>query len=97
MHATTDIDKRFIANLKVARKALGMRQVDIADRMRRAGFELFSQSTVFATERGFRPVRLAEADELSRIVGVPLDRMTTESQSRIRAIVRDSLMNGATR
>lgn len=95
MHADREIDKRFIANFKVARKQLGLTQVAVAERMRLAGFDFWHQSTAYATERRFRPLRLAEADELARIVGVPLDRMTTESPSRIRLIVRDGLQNGA--
>lgn len=52
-------------------------QQDLAERMRQSGFK-WSQATVWATEKGDRPVRLAEVVALSRILEKPYDAFFLE-------------------
>jgi hypothetical protein len=54
-------------------------QQDVADAMRAAGYK-WSQATVWAVEKGERPLRLAEAESLAEVLGTRIDNFTrTES------------------
>lgn len=90
-------ENRFIANVKAARTELDMKQSTLGGRMKDLGFTSWTGTMVAATETGFRGLKLREAIGLSRILGVPFDRMTTETPTRIRAIVHNNLLNGVTR
>ena len=46
-----------------------MSQKDLADEMRKRGFR-WSQATVWAVEKGDRPLRLAEADAVGAVLGI---------------------------
>lgn len=81
---------RFAANLKAARKAVGLTQAQVGARMRADGFP-WSQSAVNAAEHGQRRVHLDEADALSQIVCVPLDRMVSDAPARVAGIAKDNM------
>lgn len=53
----------------VTRIRAGMSQKDLADAMRELGFR-WSQATVWAVEKGERPLRLAEAEGLGRVLKI---------------------------
>jgi hypothetical protein len=58
-------------------------QQDVADAMRAAGYK-WSQATVWAVEKGDRPLRLAEAESLAEVLGTRIDNFTrTESFVRL--------------
>jgi transcriptional regulator with XRE-family HTH domain len=50
----------------------GRSQASVAEDMRELGHEKWSQSTVWAVEKGTRPLRLSEANDLAGIFGCPL-------------------------
>ena len=52
-------------------------QKDLAAKMRARGFK-WSQATVWAVEKGDRPLRLAEAAELARVFEIDMDYLTLE-------------------
>lgn len=62
----TEVDSWFAQNLREAREEQNMSQTALADTMARAGFS-FHQTTIARIESGSRPVRIGEAEALSRI------------------------------
>lgn len=54
----------------------GSSQQAVADAMRARGHEKWSQSTVWAVEKGTRPLRLAEAQDLASVLGCQLWELT---------------------
>ncbi len=87
--APIDAAPRFATNLGAARKALGLTQSQVAGRMRTRGFP-WEPGAVRHAENDQRRLRLDEADVLSEIVCVPLDRMVTETPSRVAQIAKDN-------
>ncbi len=81
---------RFAANLHAGRNALGLTQSQLAARMRTHGFP-WEPGAVRHAENDQRRLRLDEADVLSEIVCVPLDRMVTETPSRVAQIAKDNM------
>lgn len=63
-------DEQIGANLIRIRH--GMSQKDLADAMRARGFK-WSQATVWAVEKGERPLRLTEAEGLGAVLGINPD------------------------
>ncbi len=64
-------------------------QADIAAQMRQRGWR-WSQATVWSVEKGERPLRLAEADDLARVLGCLLADLTrTETQARMLVALAD--------
>ena len=61
----SETDQRIGQNLARLRGSLS--QKDLADLMRERGWK-WSQATVWSVERGDRPLRLAEAEDLARIL-----------------------------
>ena len=67
-------------NMQRLRSALSMSQADLASRMKDAGFK-WSQATVWSVEKGERPLRLSEAEELSALLRVRgLDEFLSEPE-----------------
>ena len=64
-------------------------QEDVAATMRERGWK-WSQATMWAVEKGTRPLKLAEADALSAVLDVPLWRLLTgeKETSVLRALDR---------
>ncbi len=60
-------DDQIGRNVAECRDRIGMSQKDVAERMRELGWK-WSQATVWSVEKGERPLRLAEADDLARRV-----------------------------
>lgn len=69
------IDERIGQNLAIARGDTS--QKELADRMRERGFK-WSQATVWSIERGERPLRLSEAQEVADILMRPLDMLLAQ-------------------
>lgn len=63
------IDERIGQNLAITRGELS--QKDLADRMRERGWK-WSQATVWSIEKGERPLRLAEAEDVADILNRPI-------------------------
>lgn len=62
-------------------------QQSIADEMREMGHEKWSQATVWAVEKGSRPLRLVEATDLAFVLEVPMERMlSTPEESEIERL-----------
>ncbi|MDO2969379.1 helix-turn-helix domain-containing protein [Mycobacteroides abscessus] len=64
-------ERRFGEALRSWRQERGWSQEDIADRLRRQGFEMH-QTTVAKIERGARPLRIAEAAALVEVFELPI-------------------------
>ncbi|MFC6154051.1 helix-turn-helix domain-containing protein [Nocardioides yefusunii] len=56
--------------VREAREGRGMTQAEVALAMAEGGHGKWSQSTVWSVEKGDRPLRLAEGEDLARILGV---------------------------
>lgn len=82
-----DVVPRFGANLKAARVGALVTQHHLAAGMRARGFR-WTASTVYKAEQASRRLYLDELDALSGIVGVPLDRMLTETPARVTKIAK---------
>lgn len=83
-----------ISDEEIGRNVVRLRgtitQKDLAERMRERGWK-WSQATVWAVEKGDRPLRLAEAEDLSDILGVPSWQALsgTDVQSRFWSAFRE--------
>lgn len=64
-------ERRFGEALRSWRQERGWSQEDVAERLRRQGFEMH-QTTVAKIERGARPLRIAEAAALVEVFELPI-------------------------
>lgn len=64
-----DLDREIGSNVQRERERLGVSQQVLADVMRERGWK-WSQATVWAVEKGDRPMRLAEALDLAQVLDV---------------------------
>lgn len=71
-------DERIGGN--VARLRGAMSQADLADKLRERGLR-WSQTTVWEVEKGRRALKLAEAEEVADVFGVPLEMLLIESDA----------------
>lgn len=73
-------------------RARGMTtQTDVAERMRKLGYK-WSQSTVWAVEKGERALKLAEAQDLAIVLGVSvLELVEDQAESSVYAWIRREL------
>lgn len=69
-------ESHFVEAMRSAREILGWSQGEFARRLKKAGLRNFHQTTVSRIEQGERPVRLAEAAIIARVLGQDLDSMT---------------------
>ncbi|MBF6330258.1 helix-turn-helix domain-containing protein [Nocardia transvalensis] len=81
----------FASNLKTLRGDTGLSQEALAEQMSERGFK-WHQATVYKIENGSRQVQLGEAKAVAAILGVPLDRLTDDTDSvqavsKIRAML----------
>jgi transcriptional regulator with XRE-family HTH domain len=76
----TDFNSRVGANVRWFRKAAGVSQSELAQRLAERGFQ-FSQTTVVKTEQGIRPLKFEEAVAVGEILGVQAEDLT-EIRSR---------------
>lgn len=88
---------KFAANFIAARGALNLTQQHVAERMRLRLHGGWKTASVTNFEAGRRQVTITEAECLAAIVCVPLDRMFTESASRVIEIARANMRAGAAR
>ena len=86
----------FVHNLRSARTAKGMTQAELAEAMAQRGFR-WHPPTVYKVESGERQIQLGEALELSKILGVPLEDMSTPGNpsAQHRAAIDDSMLRAA--
>ena len=68
-------EKRFAANLRAAREAIGISQGRLAEEMVARGWP-WHQQTVTRVETGRRMVRLGEAKAIAEILEMSLDQLT---------------------
>lgn len=59
--------------VRALRERRGASQEAVAEAMRKAGHEKWSQATVWSVEQGTRPLRLAEAADLAATLEVSID------------------------
>lgn len=71
----TQHDQRIGAAILTARSATT--QQVVADAMRERGHK-WSQSTVWSVEKGERPLRLSEANDLAQILGITITDLSSE-------------------
>jgi len=72
----TEFNRRVGANVRWFRKAAGVSQSELAQRLAERGFP-FSQTTVVKTEQGVRPLKFEEADAIGEILAInPADSLT---------------------
>ncbi|WP_272950274.1 excisionase family DNA-binding protein [Nocardioides cynanchi] len=71
----TERDEQIGRNVLVLRGSTT--QQAVADAMRERGWK-WSQATVWSVEKGERPLRLAEAEDLAEVFGVPMQRLTAQ-------------------
>jgi transcriptional regulator with XRE-family HTH domain len=65
----TDFNQRVGENLHQIRKAAGLSQADLAERLTARGLS-FQQPTILKLEKGSRPLRLEEASAIAEELGV---------------------------
>lgn len=81
------IDERIGQNLAVTRG--DMSQKDLAERMRERGWK-WSQATVWSIEKGERPLRLAEAEDVAHILQRPMHvLLSQEGEAVVHAATRE--------
>lgn len=79
-------DEQIGKNLAVLRGE--MSQKDLADTMRKRGFK-WSQATVWSVEKGERPLRLAEAEQLADLLTRSIDVLLAEDgEALVHAFTR---------
>lgn len=88
VRAAHDTAQRFAANVLAARAALQLDRGTVSARVRAAGFPKFSGGTVRLVEAGHRIPRLDEACAIAHALGLPLDRLITETPHRVKEIAR---------
>lgn len=76
----------FADQVRTLREDNGWSQEDLADRLRKANLEYINQTTVSRIENKTRPVRLMEAQALSRIFGRTVHTMTNPDSREIMLI-----------
>ncbi len=75
-------ERRLIgANVKRYREALWMSQADVADALRRAGFEGIYPQTITKIEQGQRVVKLAEGVALARLFRIQPGELLSDAAS----------------
>lgn len=74
-------DIRFMDNFKRLRTQTGMRQADIAEKLKDWGWEYFTQTTLSRLEKGERPLRLGEARALAAVIGRPISEMVAPPEN----------------
>lgn len=89
--APLDTEPRFVANLRAVRKVRGLSCRAVADGMRDYGFQTWTARTIWGVEDGQRSPKIREAEALAHIVDVPLDRMLTETPTRIVQFARQNV------
>ncbi|UZX04026.1 helix-turn-helix domain-containing protein [Arthrobacter sp. CDRTa11] len=62
-------EAQFVENVQRLREAKGWSQGELARRMAADGWDGFHQTTISRIEKGQRPVRLAEARALAKVLG----------------------------
>lgn len=77
-------DRSIGRSVTAYRERRDLSQQAVADVMRDRGWK-WSQATLWATERGDRPLRLAEAVDLAEILGVHVDHLLERSPEVIAA------------
>lgn len=74
------IETQFVHHMKLLREMQRISQGDLAARMVNAGWEYWRQTTVSRVEKFERTVRLGEAHDIAKILGLPLAEMMTVSE-----------------
>ncbi len=74
------MEEQFVQQMKLLREVQRISQGDLASRMANAGWEYWRQTTVSRVEKFERTVRLAEAVDIAKILGLPLAGMLTVSE-----------------
>lgn len=69
------METRFVRQMKLLREVQRISQGEMAARMVYAGWEYWRQTTVSRVEKRERTVRLAEAHDIAKILGLPLPEM----------------------
>lgn len=96
------IEEQFIRQMKLLREVQRISQVELAARMVNAGWDYWRQTTVSRVEKFERIVRLGEAHDIAKILGINLPEMLAldaEAQNQnIRAeVLRRDLEAGVGR
>jgi transcriptional regulator with XRE-family HTH domain len=92
-------DETFGANLRALRERNEISQPELARRMAERGWP-WHQSTVYRTESGRQPLKLGEAVDLAKILGVTTDRLAwtgPEANEREMAAGASARLRGAWR
>ena len=71
----TPEERHFAAAVRSTREARGWSQAELLSRLRRLGIESLNQTALSRIENGTRPVRMIEAQALSRIFDKPVASM----------------------
>jgi len=82
-----DDEQRFATELALLRKRHGLSQSELARKMVDAGWSNYSQMTVSRTEKGERPIRLAEARSLAGILGATVDEMIAPERTPLGTVL----------
>lgn len=89
------IEEQFIRQMKLLREVQRISQVELAARMVNAGWDYWRQTTVSRVEKFERIVRLGEAQDIARILGISLagmlasDRETHDQNIRAEVLRRE--------
>jgi transcriptional regulator with XRE-family HTH domain len=75
-----EMEKQFVQQMKLLREVQRISQGELASRMVNAGWEYWRQTTVSRVEKFERTVRLAEAHDIAKILGMSPAGMLTVSE-----------------
>ena len=83
-------DELIGANLALLREAKGYRQSDLAERLQELGLSQMHQNTISRIEKGERPLRLSEAEDIAKALGMPLWNLTAHREvARVSVLLQE--------
>lgn len=77
---TSPLDVRYGARLRAIREERSITQAQLVESLKRWGIDYMNTSTLSRIESGVRPVRLVEAQAVSRILQVSAESMIADSE-----------------
>jgi len=80
------IDQNVAGNVRRLREQAGLKQADLVAQLRDNGLEDWHPTTLSRTESGERPIRLAEAHVLARVLGTSVEELGINYSPEVRAV-----------
>jgi transcriptional regulator with XRE-family HTH domain len=85
--SVTDFEAEFGSKIRELRKALGLSQAKLAEKMTALGWTNYRQTTIARVEMGGRPTPLSEAIDLAAACGTDLASLLPSANPTAEALV----------